>query len=899
LKLRKIIMRVKKYTAIIFCFSIFIISSAIVVFGYQETVQQGSGTGPNVAFGKVATQSSTVVDAAPSRASDGNRNGDFANGSVTHTDFQNQPWWQVDLGTLQPLDSVAIWNRTDCCGERLANFYILVSDTPFTSTDLTVTLNQPEVSSYYIAGGAGQTLNINIGRTGRYVRVQLAGANFLSLAEVEVRSVDDDTDVNDYIFNFAGQASASSSYITGNFPASSMVNGDRKGLGWGMGTGGWNDNTPNAFPDTAEIQLNGEKFIEEVDVFTLQDNPQNPTEPDPAMTFSLYGIVDFDVNYWNSTTNQWVLISQVRGNNKVWRQLRFPPVTTSRIQIVVRGSLQSFSRITEIEAWGKEDGIRLITAPVGPPDLGAPDPCQGKKNSPCAPTITLADSIRGVEPRYTNYRGWLDWNFKAWVELDSSKNLPVLAHAITLWRLSSEWNPPPNPPRNPVQWWLKFLNCQVGDPACPSNAPPKLKVMKADELLSNTYDADTTRAVVSVFHWAGKQMVSGNQSAEVSDLAFKSRLYLEKTWGMYVLGAGYGPSKSIVHYGNRDLSSDRQRCDRNGSSYWYTGAFMALAGMRSAWGHLCEEDRGPLFMRALAPEWPGALPSSVPVDMKTLVKAGESSAQWELLDLIQQKRAQFPSNPNFLYKDDNAYGLHAGLRAFMVGLIVNGGGSETIRTFMQGTNLPAEYHFLGWTDAGGRQVRMTVMKENNSAATIPTYAVLYRSADNLTGISGVDRTAEAMIPFSSKSISVQDLLDWRRTQPRADREEIPERAPDKCFRSEACYLAKDDDPETCYFEPGELGNDWEECWTRQERGPGVTVGSALLLNNSSETFQDFVNPTRLRVTNLRNGEFPHIKHGTSAIVDWINPLGIQTKLYHIGFIPNTNPNLAGSWVKYW
>jgi hypothetical protein len=83
-------------------------------------------------------------------------------------------------------ESDKLWNRTDCCGERLSAFYVLVSDNPFNSTDLTTTINQAGVSSYYTAGPAGLLTEIGVGRSGRYVRVQLAGDNYLQLAEVEV-----------------------------------------------------------------------------------------------------------------------------------------------------------------------------------------------------------------------------------------------------------------------------------------------------------------------------------------------------------------------------------------------------------------------------------------------------------------------------------------------------------------------------------------------------------------------------------------------------------------------------------------------------------------------------------------------------------------------------------------
>jgi hypothetical protein len=143
-------------------------------------------TTSNVARHKAVTQSSTDAGAVPGRAIDGNVSGNFAAGSVSKTLSQNQPWWQIDLGYLESLESVKIWNRTDCCGSALADFYVLVSDDPFESTDLTTTLNQPGVSSYFHAGPAGQITSIPINRSGQYLRIQLSGQNTLALAEVEV-----------------------------------------------------------------------------------------------------------------------------------------------------------------------------------------------------------------------------------------------------------------------------------------------------------------------------------------------------------------------------------------------------------------------------------------------------------------------------------------------------------------------------------------------------------------------------------------------------------------------------------------------------------------------------------------------------------------------------------------
>ncbi|MCA1642233.1 MAG: discoidin domain-containing protein [Acidobacteria bacterium] len=140
----------------------------------------------NVALGRAAAQSSTLSGGSPSRAVDGNNAGDWSLGSVTLTGADAQAWWQLDIGSIQSLQSIKIWNRTDCCGERLSDFYVLVSDEPFASTSLASTLSQTGVFAYHFTGTAGSVASIPVYRTGRYVRVQLVGTNNLSLAEVAV-----------------------------------------------------------------------------------------------------------------------------------------------------------------------------------------------------------------------------------------------------------------------------------------------------------------------------------------------------------------------------------------------------------------------------------------------------------------------------------------------------------------------------------------------------------------------------------------------------------------------------------------------------------------------------------------------------------------------------------------
>jgi hypothetical protein len=148
-----------------------------------------------------------------------------------------------------------------------------------------------------------------------------------------------------------GGTATASSTASGGYAPSGAINGDRQGLNWGAG-GGWNDATPSTFPDWLEVDFNGTKTINEIDVFSVQDNYQAPTEPTPTMTFSQYGLTDFQVQYWTGT--QWVTVpgGTVSGNSLVWRQFSFAAVTTTAIRVWVTNALNTWSRITEVEAWG-------------------------------------------------------------------------------------------------------------------------------------------------------------------------------------------------------------------------------------------------------------------------------------------------------------------------------------------------------------------------------------------------------------------------------------------------------------------------------------------------------------------------------------------------------------------
>jgi hypothetical protein len=143
-------------------------------------------------LGKHATQSSTIGTGVARHAVDGNTNPVYSNSwntSVTMTNADPQAWWQVDLGGATYISSIKIFNREDRFSERLSNFYVLVSLDPLLSDRLQNVLEDPEVHKIHIKS-VDRSIVVYPAVYAQYVRIQLAGTNYLSLAEVEIWGYD-------------------------------------------------------------------------------------------------------------------------------------------------------------------------------------------------------------------------------------------------------------------------------------------------------------------------------------------------------------------------------------------------------------------------------------------------------------------------------------------------------------------------------------------------------------------------------------------------------------------------------------------------------------------------------------------------------------------------------------
>ncbi|MES2568842.1 MAG: discoidin domain-containing protein [Verrucomicrobiota bacterium] len=150
---------------------------------------------PGVTAAQSSTYGTAPNDAPASRAIDGKTDGNYTNGSVSHTAGDTAtPWWQVDLGASRAIRTIEIWNRTDSHGSRTVKFYLLVSLSNMQGRTLASLLEDPAVwKSDKITQPPSPSLKVQVGnRAGQYVMVRLAAdapEPYLHLAEVKVRGV--------------------------------------------------------------------------------------------------------------------------------------------------------------------------------------------------------------------------------------------------------------------------------------------------------------------------------------------------------------------------------------------------------------------------------------------------------------------------------------------------------------------------------------------------------------------------------------------------------------------------------------------------------------------------------------------------------------------------------------
>jgi hypothetical protein len=125
-----------------------------------------------------ATSSSTHGGFYSSYAIDGTIGMGMDN--VAITDFELNPWWQVRLDAEYAIDEVRIYNREDCCAERLVGFVLTIERNGViqynsANSDTSESSVVKDMYSYSISGIVGDT-----------VKIQLFKTEYLQLTEVLV-----------------------------------------------------------------------------------------------------------------------------------------------------------------------------------------------------------------------------------------------------------------------------------------------------------------------------------------------------------------------------------------------------------------------------------------------------------------------------------------------------------------------------------------------------------------------------------------------------------------------------------------------------------------------------------------------------------------------------------------
>jgi hypothetical protein len=131
-----------------------------------------------LAQGQRAFQSSTGFGGDARRAVDGNTDGNFSHNSVTHTALQNNPEWHVQL-CPGGIETITIFNRTDCCSDRLNGANLWVRRAPKFNW-VHVTTLKGSLPKYVVHIGRDKGVHSELA-------IVLDGqARYLSLAEVSV-----------------------------------------------------------------------------------------------------------------------------------------------------------------------------------------------------------------------------------------------------------------------------------------------------------------------------------------------------------------------------------------------------------------------------------------------------------------------------------------------------------------------------------------------------------------------------------------------------------------------------------------------------------------------------------------------------------------------------------------
>ena len=351
-------------------------------YGYRNGQLLVTATGaPRVnvaaaANGGIATASETnSAPYAPAGAINGDRKL-YANNAWANSTATFPQWLEVDFNGSKVIDELDVFSIQDNAGSpsepTLTMTFSLYGLTTF-AAQYWDGLQWVTVPGGSITGNNKVWKQISFSAvTTTKIRIWITGSSdgYSRLAEIEAWGTSAPVTRQNVAASANGGAATASETNSAPYAPAGAINGERKLYA----NNAWANSTAT-FPQWLEVDFNGSKDIDEIDVFSIQDNAGSPSEPTPSMTFSLYGLTAFQAQYWNGSAWTTVPNGSISGNNLVWKQITFSTISTTKIRIWITGSSDGYSRMAEVEAWGVPTGSStsnvewLITDHLGTPRM--------------------------------------------------------------------------------------------------------------------------------------------------------------------------------------------------------------------------------------------------------------------------------------------------------------------------------------------------------------------------------------------------------------------------------------------------------------------------------------------------------------------------------------------------
>lgn len=312
------------------------------------------------ANGGVSTASSVLSNVAnlPAKINDGDVIGAGTNFWTDWTENTFPDWAQIDFAAQQTISEIDVFTAQSSVWATVTPSETLT----FSANGITDFDVQYWNGTSWITVPNGSVRGNNLvwrkitfpAVTTSRIRVNVLAAKdgWSRIVELQAWNTNS-TPVNVALAANGGVASASSRYNSTGYLVANVNNGDRKGAynaNWTCGV--WRNT--NSLADWVQLQFTGAKSIKEIDVISAQTSLTAPVEPDQNTTFTNNGLTDFDVQYWNGSS--WINVSggSITGNDKVWRKITFPAVSTEKIRLLIKGALGGISRLVELQAWNTD-----------------------------------------------------------------------------------------------------------------------------------------------------------------------------------------------------------------------------------------------------------------------------------------------------------------------------------------------------------------------------------------------------------------------------------------------------------------------------------------------------------------------------------------------------------------